>query len=137
MCVVECRNCGALQPNVPAGTIVKMCFDCVREEIHSKIESPTFVRKKEGYPKGWKFMKVFVYSDGTVYHKGIEQPELKGTLEPTPLAVKEKKTKAQKAREKQEALVQLQKLKVELKKQTRKTEIKKIESKIKKLQKQL
>lgn len=137
MCVVECRNCGALQPNVPAGTIVKMCFDCVREEIHTKIDSPVHTQRRAGYPKGWKFMKVFVYSDGTVYHKGIEQPELKGTLEPTPLVVKEKKTKAQKAREKQEALVQLQKLKMELKKQTRKTEIKKIESKIKRLQKQL
>ncbi len=137
MCIVECQNCGALQPNVPAGTKIKMCFDCVREEIHTKIDSPIRVQRRTGYPKGWKFMKVFVYSDGTVYHKGIEQPELKGTLEPTKIEAKEKKSKVQRARERQEVLTQLQKLKLELKKQTTKTEVKKIESKIKKLQKQL
>ena len=137
MYMVECQNCGALQPNVPAGTVIKMCFDCVREFIHTKIDSPKLTIKRTGYPKGWNFMKVFVYSDGTVYHKGVEQPELKGTLPITTIEVKEKKTKIQKAREKQETLAAIQKLKVELKKQTRKTEIKKIESKIKKLQKQL
>ena len=132
MSVVECRNCGALQPNVPAGVVVKMCFDCVREIVEPV---QLTAQKRPGYPKGWKFMKVFVYSDGTVYHKGIEQPELKGTLDPTPIEVKEKKSKAQKAREKQEALARLQKLKVELKKETRKTYAKKLESEIKKLQK--
>lgn len=137
MCTVECQNCGAIQTNVPQGTIIKMCFDCVREFIHTAIDSPKLTVKRTGYPKGWKFMKVFVYSDGTVYHKGVEQPDLKGTLPITVIEVKEKKTKAQKAREKQEVLATIQKLKVELKKQTRKTEIKKIESKIKKLQKQL
>ncbi len=103
MCMVECQNCGALQPKVPAGTIVKMCFDCVRDYIHQQIDSPKNTTKRTGYPKGWKFMKVFVYSDGTVYHKGVEQPELKDTLPITTIEVKEKKTKIQKAREKQEA----------------------------------
>jgi hypothetical protein len=32
-------------------------------------------------PRGWHFRDVFVDSEGNVYHKGIEQPELKGTLE--------------------------------------------------------
>ena len=137
MSIVECQNCGALQPNVPAGTIIKKCFDCVKEDLQAIAGPPIYKQKRTGYPKGWKFMKVFVYSDGTVYHKGVEQPELKGTLPITTIEVKEKKTKIQKAREKQEALATIQKLKVELKKQTKKTEIKKIESKIKKLQKQL
>jgi hypothetical protein len=137
MCTVECINCGAIQPNVPQGTIVKMCFDCVREFIFTEMDPPRQTNKKTGYPRGWKFMKVFVYSDGTVYHKGVEQPELKSTLPITTIEVKEKKTKIQKALEKQETLANIQKLKVELRKQTRKTEIKKIESKIKKLQKQL
>lgn len=134
MCVVECQNCGALQTNVPAGVVVKMCFDCVREAL-----APVEIKsvKKQGYPKGWKFMNVFVYSDGTVYHKGVEQPELKGTLEPTTIEPKVKKSKAQKAQEKQQALAELQKLKIALKKETRKTYAKKLESKIKKLQKQV
>lgn len=134
MCVVECQNCGALQLNVPAGTIIKMCFDCVREAV-----APAYSQapKKQGFPKGWKFMKVFVYSDGTVYHRGVEQPELRGTLEPTIIEPKVKKSKAQKAQEKQQALAELQKLKIALKKETRKTYAKKLESQIKKLQKQL
>ncbi|CAB4143430.1 hypothetical protein UFOVP450_137 [uncultured Caudovirales phage] len=134
MCVVECQNCGALQTNVPAGTIVKMCFDCVRE-----IVAPAYSQapKKTGFPKGWKFMKVFVYSDGTVYHKGVEQPTLKGTLDPTVIEPKIKKSKAQKAQEKQQALAELQKLKIALKKETRKTYAKKLESQIKRLQRQL
>jgi len=100
---------------------------------------PVFVQpiKKQGYPKGWKFMNVFVYSDGTVYHKGVEQPKLKGTLEPTIVEPRVKKSKAQKAQEKQQALAQLQKLKLALKKETRKTYAKKLESQIKRLQKQL
>ncbi len=134
MCVVECQNCGALQPNVPTGTIVKMCFDCVREVV-----TPAYSQapKKTGFPKGWKFMKVFVYSDGTVYHKGVEQPTLKGTLDPTVIEPKIKKSKAQKAQEKQKALAELQKLKIALKKETRKTYAKKLESQIKRLQRQL
>ena len=134
MSVVECQNCGALQPNVPVGTIVKMCFDCVREAIEP---ATTVYNKRQGYPKGWKFMKVFVYSDGTVYYKGVEQPELKGSLEPTALEPKVKKSKAQKAQEKQQALAELQKLKIALKRETRKTYAKKLESQIKRLQRQL
>lgn len=50
--------------------------------------------KKNGEPKrprGWAWMAVFVDSDGNVFHKGIEQPDLKGTLEPTKIEQKEKK----------------------------------------------
>lgn len=38
---------------------------------------------KSQFPAGWKFMKVFVLKDGTVYERGVENPELKGTLPPT------------------------------------------------------
>ena len=37
-------------------------------------------RVKTGRPSGWHFMNEFVDKDGTVYHKGKEMPELKGTL---------------------------------------------------------
>ena len=47
-----------------------------------------------GRPSGWHFMNEFVDKDGTVYHKGKEQPKLKGTLPPTKVKpVKKKKTK--------------------------------------------
>ena len=41
------------------------------------------VKVKTGRPAGWHFMNEFVDKDGNVFHKGVEQPELKGTLPPT------------------------------------------------------
>ena len=34
-------------------------------------------------PRGWHFRDVYVDNEGNVYHKGVEKPELKGTLSPT------------------------------------------------------
>jgi len=45
-----------------------------------------------GRPAGWHFMNEFVDKDGTVFHRGVEQPKLKGTLKPTKVVPK-KKTK--------------------------------------------
>ena len=45
-----------------------------------------------GRPAGWHFMNEFVDKDGNVFHKGVEQPKLKGTLKPTKIVPK-KKTK--------------------------------------------
>ena len=47
-------------------------------------------RVKTGRPSGWHFMNEFVDRDGTVYHKGVEQPKLFGTLEPTKVKAKKK-----------------------------------------------
>ena len=54
-----------------------------------------------GRPAGWHFMNEFVDKDGTVYHRGVEQPKLKGTLKPTKVVAK-KKTKR---RTKEEILI--------------------------------
>lgn len=58
--------------------------------------------KPTGRPSGWHFMNEFVDKDGNVFHKGVEQPKLKGTLPPT--KVKKPKKKA-KRRTKDEILV--------------------------------
>ena len=51
-------------------------------------------RVSTGRPAGWHFMNEFVDKDGNVFHKGKEQPKLKGTLPPTKIKpVKKKKTK--------------------------------------------
>ena len=51
-------------------------------------------RVKTGRPSGWHFMNEFVDKDGNVFHKGKEQPKLKGTLPPTKVKpVNKKKTK--------------------------------------------
>ena len=45
---------------------------------------------KTGRPSGWHFMNEFVDKDGNVFHKGKEQPDLKGTLPPTKIKPKKK-----------------------------------------------
>lgn len=136
--ILECKLCGGLVYNVSKDAVSITCSECVLEMV-KELEGPK--KKKlataQGYPKGWRFMKEFVHSDGTVYHRGIEQPQLKGTLDPTAIVVKPKKTKAQKAQEKAAVMKQYADLKKQLKKETRKTRIKSLESKLKKLQKQL
>ena len=53
-------------------------------------ESKTKQYKPTGRPAGWHFMNEFVDKDGTVFHKGVEQPKLKGTLKPTKVVPKKK-----------------------------------------------
>jgi len=134
---VECKTCGVLVHNVAKEASYAICWQCVAEDM-VKMDPPKLQKKAtEGFPKGWRFMKEFVHNNGTVYFKGVEQPALKGTLEPTVIVVRVKKTKVQKAQEKQQIMAQYAELKKLLKKETRKTELKKIESRLKKLQKQL
>ena len=75
-------------------------------------------KKKTGRPAGWHFMNEFVDKDGNVFHKGVEQPKLKGTLKPTKIKPRKK---PKKRRTKDEILVakykEKQKLKKEFKKQ--------------------
>ena len=47
-------------------------------------------RVKTGRPSGWHFMNEFVDKDGTVYHRGKEMSELKGTLPVTVVKPKKK-----------------------------------------------
>ena len=63
-------------------------------------EKPT--RISTGRPAGWHFMNEFVDKDGNVFHKGKEQPDLKGTLPPTKVSAPKKKTKR---RTKEEILI--------------------------------
>ena len=56
-------------------------------------ENKTKQYKPTGRPAGWHFMNEFVDKDGNVFHKGKEQPKLKGTLKPTKVKPPKKKTK--------------------------------------------
>ena len=51
------------------------------------------VKPKTGRPAGWHFMNEFVDKDGNVFHKGKEQPDLKGTLKPTKVKPPKKREK--------------------------------------------
>jgi len=135
---LDCRLCGALVTNVSDEAVSVTCWDCISEALRAEAGPRKQTRSAaEGYPKGWRFMKEFVHANGTVYHKGVEQPDLKGTLEATQIIAKPKKTKIQKAEEKAALLVEYNDLKKQLKKETRKTVIKRLQSRLKKLQKQI
>jgi len=137
---LECRSCSTLLRGLDDSVESITCHACITEMLQEydylTIPKPKSTLK-EGYPKGWKFMKVFVHSNGTVYFKGVEQPDLKGSYDATPIASKAKKSRAQKREERESMLTEYNKLKTDLKKETRKTYKKKIEIKLKKLQKQL
>ena len=59
-------------------------------EEFNKATKPAY--KPTGRPAGWHWMAEFVDKDGTVYHRGKEQPKLKGTISPTEIKPK-KQTK--------------------------------------------
>ena len=67
------------------------------------IPKEKIVTPPTGRPAGWHFMVEFVDKDGTVFHKGKEQPKLFGTLKPTKVTPK-KRTKV-KRRTKEEMLI--------------------------------
>ena len=48
-------------------------------EVSEEVEAGNEISK----PRGWHFKKVYVDVEGNVYFRGIEQPELRGTLIPT------------------------------------------------------
>ena len=85
-------NCGAYisvgesAVNVVCGTCTNKRMMTSFPELHE--DKPR--RKTSGRPSGWHFMKEFVDKDGTVFHKGKEQPDLKGTLPPTKIKPKKK-----------------------------------------------
>lgn len=128
---LECERCG-VTCKVSADTLTVTCSYCVNELIG--LDSVP-VKRKIGYPKGWRFMKEFVHLDGTVYHKGVEQPELKGKLKPTVIEVKPKATKKEKAEQKQSLIEEYAALKKKLKLEKRKTARKKIELRLSKIAK--
>ena len=94
-------------------TTAVTCSICVAESLQAEFGGPDVTLKQStGRPRGWKWMAVFVDRDGTVYHKGIEQPELKGTLEPSKIKDKGNRlTKKEKEKIKLEAGSRLFKLK--------------------------
>ena len=83
-----CKHCQSEYCIVDDDTISVSCSGCTQIKClqRTSLEEmmPSLRKKKStGRPTGWHFMNEFVDKDGNVFHKGKEQPELKGTLEPT------------------------------------------------------
>ena len=128
---MACKKCGEMDLVGEAATGVT-CWKCVQKMVDPPEYKSSTVRS--GRPAGWHFMAVFVDKDGNVFHKGKEQPDLKGTLEPTKVKVKKRFNKRAKLRVMQEANAKLFELKKQLKSAKFKKDIKKIEVQIRKYQ---
>ena len=90
---LQCKFCCEYQKvDNPVGYIT--CSSCVVKIDMMKF--PNTIKKQKvstGRPAGWHFMNEFVDKDGNVFHKGKEQPELKGTLKPTKVKPPKKRKK--------------------------------------------
>ena len=86
---ILCERCGREVIGVDDTTVSAVCSKCISRSI--PIEKPiTYI--PTGRPAGWHWMNEFVDVDGNVFHKGKEQPKLKGSLKPTVVKPR-KKTK--------------------------------------------
>ena len=90
---MDCKITGEPVKNVSTeatSVIGSRAFMARMDKMFPEQDKPK--RVKTGRPSGWHFMNEFVDKDGTVYHKGKEMPELKGTL-PVTVVKPKKKTK--------------------------------------------
>ena len=97
MGALECKKCGRWVENVGDDTVSAVCSYCVIGMVGLPKEKPSYV--PTGRPAGWHFMNEFVDKDGNVFHKGVEQPKLKGTLKPTKVKPRKKPTKKRRTKE--------------------------------------
>ena len=114
---MQCKSCYDYI-NVSEDATSVVCGTCNA----IKIPWPKSVTQKvsTGRPAGWHWMTEFVDKDGNVFHKGIEQPKLKGTLKPTKVKPSKKRktvSKDSKLYARAEAYKEKQKLKKALNKQ--------------------
>ena len=108
-----CSICGNYERVGEEATGVKCsrCVNMVMMNQYPPENTPSY--KPTGRPAGWHWMNEFVDKDGNVFHKGKEQPKLKGSLKPTVVKARKKTTR----RSKQAILVAREKeKKAELKK---------------------
>ena len=87
-----CSVCGNYERVGEEATAVKCsrCVNMIMMNQYPHEESKSY--KPTGRPAGWHWMTEYVDKDGNVFHRGKEQPKLKGTLKPTVVKAR-KKTK--------------------------------------------
>ena len=94
---MQCKVCQSEYVSVGENIVAVTCSICVTRITTSQMTLedfyPSMKIKKTGRPAGWHWMKEFVDKDGNVFHKGKEQPELKGTLKPTKVKPPKKRKK--------------------------------------------
>ena len=124
---MSCKVCGHMTV-VGETTTAVTCHHCVSEMV----EGPAITKRRvsSGRPAGWHFMAEYVDSNGNVFHKGVEQPKLKGKLKPTVIEKKEKISKNERKAMITAANAKVHRLKKELSKAKLKKDIKRIKREI-------
>ena len=92
---MECKVCQSEYVSCDENIVAVTCSNCVTKIDLIKFPDTAIKKQKvsTGRPAGWHFMNEFVDKDGNVFHKGKEQPDLKGTLEPTKVKPRKKRKK--------------------------------------------
>jgi len=84
---LQCKRCLTEYVSVSDNTVTVTCWKCVHNQCVALQPLETFYpslnKKSSGRPPGWHFMKIYVDKNKNVFHKGVEQPKLKGTLKST------------------------------------------------------
>ena len=89
-----CKSCQSDYVKCSENVVAVTCPRCVLRI--DMVKFPGTIKKQKvssGKPAGWHFMNEYVDKDGNVFHKGKEQPKLKGTLKPTKVKPRKKKKK--------------------------------------------
>ena len=81
-----------------------LCHHCVNKTVGAPEIRGGY--KSTGRMRGWQFMREFVDGQGNVFHKGVEQPKLKGTLKPTEPKPAKKKLSKQEKEDLRSAIIQ-------------------------------
>ena len=74
---MDCKITGEPVANVSTEAVSVIGSRAVTGRVGVPKEKPR--REPTGRPAGWHFMKEYVDKWGNVFHKGVEQPDLKGT----------------------------------------------------------
>ena len=129
----RCNEWSEVSPNSTA----VLCYKCVCQTVGPPEIKGGYISK--GRPRGWQFMKEFVDPQGNVFHKGKEQPKLKGTLQPTKIdrTPKKKLSKQEKQDLKDQIIQQMAMVRGQLKNAKWKKDIKSGNSQLKKLERRL
>ena len=99
---MDCKVTGEPVANVSTDAVSVIGSKALHSRMSKMFpESEPKSKPRTGRPSGWHFMKEFVDKDGKVFHKGVEQPKLFGTLPATEV----KPRKKTKRRSKEEILI--------------------------------
>ena len=124
---MDCKQTGDPVPNVSVSSVSALgsravmhkCLGLLSDSERKRLFGVSKRGSASPRPRGWKWMKEFVDEQGNVYHKGIEQPKLKGTLKATDVAAikaKQKMNKEKRAVAENKKLLKMAAEKKEMKK---------------------